>query len=210
MGILIFSSLTCSVTSSSPYETQSHFGYLGFFLRFNIEGPREVKVGESVSVSFNITADYDMYIALAKVSLSGAGVSWSEFLMDINLTEDETIIKTAVVKPTREGEIYCVVKARYDVWFHGWHSLYEEYGSVNFVISHARNITYSELLSERNALKSRYDHLESEHHNLESLNRVFQGLTGLFMATTIILTITTAYFAKKRAKLKRVEGLQRP
>ena len=95
-----------------------------------------------------------------------------------------------------------MVKARYDVWFEGWHSLYEEYGSVNLVVSYARNITYSELLSEHTTLKSVHDDLKSRYYSLDSSNRMFQELTGLFVATTLIFVATTIHFARKKPKVK--------
>ena len=185
-AILLLSPINV-VTTAQPLQDADdlnvHYGYLGFFLKFKAEAPPEAKVMEKLKVRFTVTADYDLNIIFAKVSLHGAGISWSKYLNHINITEGTNMTIEAFVTPTEEGEIYLTFRARYDVWFQGWHSLYEEYGSISFIISHARKITYDDLLTK--------------YEKVKASDSMLRWITGLLVAATVILAFTTIHYARR-------------
>jgi hypothetical protein len=155
-----------SLALTSIANALTTYGYLGYYLVFNIDSPTELKVGTEATVKFTFSATKDIQIKIIQVSISGAGISYDKTWNDVSLPTGNAIIETVLLRPTKEGGISCYIYAEYsypNLLHRDW-----DKGTLTFQMAYARTTTYAELSDMYIKLKADYDKLLTAYNKLKS------------------------------------------
>jgi len=180
---LIFVFIVATVTincikKAQSTEVKSTYGYLGYQLYYEINSTAEVSMGETINFKVLLSPDADIDDVQIYLSISGAGVSYQKSWVGIRLSAYQTIIDTALLEPSSNGEVRCQLEASYlDVTYGDY-----EYGIINTTIAIVRNLTYSQLSESYDSLNEKYQQLDDQLY-------FYRNLTYLFVAMVVIIAV---------------------
>ena len=204
MGLLIFSTLMVNKAESAELQTANE-GNLDY-LSYVVKAPKQVKIGETFSVIFEVHGLVDLDLDFVKLELYGSPIGWGEQAWrdsweDMNLIEGSTYTKTATFEATKEGEVYGSITALFNpVLFPT-----DRYtGHSSFYVTQIHTKTYEELENQYNSLNQSYNTLQNNYDSLESNLNSTRTLMYAFIITTVAFIATSIYFAIRKPKVRKV------
>lgn len=207
--VLVFSIVLLASSIVQNSKAQDIFicrGYIGDCMsigeiRFS---PREVRIGENLSVSWWIDIYRTIFIEMLEIKLSDPYLNVLYHAQYVNLSQTvspqamvTTLSDNAAIRLNARTRLDCLVNASY-TYVEDNQTIRQKGANEFFDVARAVDLTNSDLAHERYDLLQEVANLTATIGNLESSRSDLQNVAYFLAFTTCGLLIATVYFAKVR------------
>jgi len=204
-------SMSALVTTVKSYQEICTFYSHTDWLAIEVNAPREIKIGESFSVTFLLKPDVTLDVDEIQLSISG-NIGYNGEWAEWNYTwENMKMYSGADYRATKTFTVSSLSSAANPnigyVWGKIWASYSDVFGEhytywAEFQLTKIYTKTYDEIIVDYNFLNQSYQKLQKENSSLKTSISFYQNLAKAFGIMIVALVFITIYFATRKSKFK--------